>query len=132
MDIYLTDSLSAMQRIIFHKLSIEIQLIMTKMIFQIPFYFLPSLLCLFTSIPWTIASPYPQELTRRAPCDGQVCGTACCDFFLQCADASKSLCCFSEQVEVDGICCEPGQSNIGGQCCNAGESNCGGTCCPGE
>jgi hypothetical protein len=62
-------------------------------------------------------------------CDGQACGSACCDTGHQylCLDASKSLCCGAHEQASDGICCPKGQSNVGGQCC--GGDACGTACC---
>jgi hypothetical protein len=62
-------------------------------------------------------------------CDGQACGSACCNTGAQylCMDASISLCCNALEEASDGICCPKGQTNVGGACCTG--QACGTACC---
>src|ERR1700760_667587 len=61
------------------QIKISVEFIFTTMIFQTSFVVLSSLIYLISNIPSTVATPHSPELLRRAPCDGQVCGSACCD-----------------------------------------------------
>lgn len=110
-----------------------------KMRNSIVFLFLSQAFLAFSS---TTLSP----LNRRTTCGEYevACGNTCCgELIMHCADASKSLCCDQNEVEIDGICCAqggtvingvccaPGQTYMNGICCTTGQSNCGGKCCPG-
>jgi hypothetical protein len=60
----------------------------------------------------------------NCPAETIACGTTCCVtsgdnqlFSYFCADASKSLCCGTNEHESNGICCPANQNNCGGTCC---------------
>jgi hypothetical protein len=79
---------------------------------------------LFASILLTLLI---NHVTCTCPVGTTACGTACCDTGIPgeiqligtyCADASKSLCCSTnDEVEANGICCRKGEFNCGGTCC---------------
>ena len=89
-------------------------------------------LTLFSLLCPALSNPtLPEALAPRA-CNGEVCGSNCCTFITRCANAKKSMCCLSGEVDTNGICCQPGSTNVGGRCCAPGGVNVNGTCCMGK